>query len=51
MMSDGEDTVNSEVTLDTIFEKYGEYISGSKMRSIFQVVGIGTDSDVKIGKF
>lgn len=47
-MSDGEDTVNSEENLNKTISDYSKYVHGSGMKSLFKVVGIGRDSDVKI---
>src|SRR5207249_3698412 len=49
LLSDGCDTVNEEEEIDKALLDGYNLVRGSGMRSIFKVVGIGRESDTRLG--
>ena len=49
LMSDGDDTVNSETKIDKTLEQYYNCVQGCGIHTIFSLVGIGKDSNTNLG--
>eukprot|EP01105_Mastigella_eilhardi_P020277 TRINITY_DN4818_c0_g1_i2.p1 TRINITY_DN4818_c0_g1~~TRINITY_DN4818_c0_g1_i2.p1 ORF type:complete len:1734 (+),score=360.62 TRINITY_DN4818_c0_g1_i2:61-5262(+) len=49
LMSDGADTENSAAEFDQALDNYYKFVTSSGLQTVFSVVGIGKDSDTKMG--
>eukprot|EP01113_Clastostelium_recurvatum_P046047 TRINITY_DN8013_c0_g1_i7.p1 TRINITY_DN8013_c0_g1~~TRINITY_DN8013_c0_g1_i7.p1 ORF type:complete len:1990 (-),score=647.36 TRINITY_DN8013_c0_g1_i7:109-6078(-) len=49
LMSDGEDTINTDEQFQSAMERRQKMVQGAGLSTIFKVVGIGKESDTRLG--